>query len=223
MTNSNQPGTENQLFTKNFLGRLKKVLDTKCAGGLAVNRESVCAELSLDPKLFAGTISALINSGAVEGYEIKRGTYGGIGKVGVARVLPEGVVINRPRKSDQFDPEFVELVKNTLEEMTEEDPTAYVRRIDVAKKMGMPGSDVENAISLALASGKVPGYESKRGAGGGIRRAQPKPQGQAAVPAAKEEAAPVSQAAPASQARPEIFKAKPTKKAETAKKGRKAA
>ena len=227
MSNQNQTAADNTLFTKNFLGRLKRVLDVKCAGGLACNRETVCQELSLDPKLFAGTISALINSGAVEGYEIKRGTYGGIGQKGVQRVLPEGVVINRPKKSDHFDPEFVQLVRDTLEEMTEEDPTAYVRRIDVARKMGMPGSDVENAISLAINTGKVAGYESKRGAGGGIRRAQPKQAG-ATVPSSSATlpsmAAVTVETAPPSQARPGIFKAKATPKAApVSKRGRKAA
>jgi hypothetical protein len=198
-----------QPFTKNFLVQLRRVLDSKTTGGVAVTREQVCQELGLDSKIFQGTISALVNSGQLEGYEIKRGSYGGIGKVGEKHKLPEGVRAARPRKEESFSPEFVKLVSDTLEAMTEESPEKYVRRLDVAKAMGMPGSDTEDAISLALSSGKVPGYESKRGAGGGIRRAQP-----GAEPAAKVE--PAAEVSPAS-ARPEIFNNKNKTAAKTKK------
>lgn len=206
MSKQETPATpDTNLFNKNFLGRLKKVLDTKCVGGVAVNREQLCQEMGLDPKMFQGTISALIHSGAVEGYEVKRGNYGGIGKVGEARKLPEGVKISRPRKSEQFDPGFLKLVQETLVKLTSEHPEAFVRRLDVAKAMGMPGSDTENAISLAINSGKIPGYESKRGAGGGIRRATPG--GTPKVEKAEE--VPVSQ-------RPEIFKSREKKEKKAA-------
>lgn len=192
---------DNSVFNKGFLGKLKRVLDTKCVSGETCTREQVCKDIGLDPNLYQGTISALVNSGLVEGYEIKRGPYGGIGKIGEKR--PPGSIQHptRTRKSEMFSQEFLELVTETLDEMTDADPSKFVRRIDVAEKMGMPGSDTENAISLAIHSGKVPGYESKRGVGGGIRREQ-KVDGEA-KPEVVAEAAPVS--------RPEIFQKKAKK------------
>lgn len=164
--------TDNTIFNKSFMGKLRRSLEASTHNGETISREKLCEELGLDTS-FSGMISALVNSGVVEGYEIRRGPYGGIGKVGEKR--PPGSLprISRPKKSEMFDPAFLEKVKETLETLTEEDPTKYIRRVEVARAMGMPGSDVEAAISLSLNSGKIEGYESRRGMGGGIRRIQP--------------------------------------------------
>lgn len=153
------------------MGKLRRSLEASTQAGETISREKLCEELGLDAS-FSGMISALVNSGAVDGYEIRRGPYGGIGKVGEKR--PPGSLprIQRTKKSEMFDPGFLEKVSETLEYLTEGDPTKYIRRVEVARAMGMPGSDVEAAISLALNSGKIEGYESRRGMGGGIRPLQ---------------------------------------------------
>lgn len=159
-----------EIFNKIFLGKLKKILNDKCppGTGTTVTREDACTALGLDPS-FQSVISTLVNSGSVEGFEVRRGPWGGIGRVGEKR--PPGSMPGRTPKSEMFSDEFLTHLRETLERVCEGDK--FVTRRTISKEMGMPGSEVEQAISLAIAAGKIPGYETKRGAGGGIRREQP--------------------------------------------------
>lgn len=159
-----------EIFNKIFLGKLKKILNEKCVpgAGTTVTREDACGALGLDPS-YQSVISTLVNSGAVEGFELRRGPWGGIGRVGEKR--PPGSIPGRTPKSEMFSDEFLNHLRETLERVCEGEK--FVTRRTISKEMGMPGSEVEQAISLAISTGKIPGYETKRGAGGGIRREQP--------------------------------------------------
>jgi hypothetical protein len=97
-----------------------------------------------------------MDTGHLGDYEIHKAS--GIGKKGEAA----------PKKS--IDEATVLRIRAALDSVCPEGTDTRVTRHQVATAMGEPGSPTEALIAKALGAGQLPGFTSKKGAGGGIFR-----------------------------------------------------
>lgn len=131
-------------------------------------------------------VGAMITLDVIQGFGTRKGPQGGIGRLGEKR-SPSKDSDKKTSKNVEFPDGFLDNLVTTvnsvcigsvagtlkLGETILATVGTTVPRRDIAKAMGLPGSDTEVLISAALASGKLPGFASKRGANGGIVRLAP--------------------------------------------------
>lgn len=166
----------NELFHPNFVAAVEVVLSEKCVNGETVSRKELCflLDLATDETLTSAlenAIGGLVSLGALEGYEVRGGRYGGIGKIGDKRPVPtkvKGERKTRIAKPKTFPEGFVEAVNTHLDQLATDD-TAVTRR-QVAEAMGTPGSQTEIMISKVYNEGLIEGFVTKIGPQGGFVR-----------------------------------------------------
>lgn len=186
------------IFNSDFVAHVVNTLDEKCINGETLTREELCQALDLasplpekpsDPEAPKGesdspawsayksararnlTVEAIVGSlitlDVIQGFDTRKGPGGGIGKVGEKRQAAAKDAKKNTRK--EFPEGFLDNLTTALNTLCVE-PGKCVPRRDIAKSMGTPGSETDALISAALASGRVPGFGSQRGVGGGIKR-----------------------------------------------------
>jgi hypothetical protein len=164
-----------ELFNKNFIDQLIVFLNEECADGSSITRKNICKHFGIH-KEFESTIGAIIKTGILDGFDIKRGPSGGVYKLGTEAIRPIKKANSPSTPAARVDEAFVELLTATLERLCIGD--ACVSRKVIAKVMGLEGLSTEQKISRALKSGQLKGYESRTGIYGGIRRKPQPPSGQ---------------------------------------------
>lgn len=167
----------NQIFNRDFVDQVRNVLSERCVDGAAVTRSQLCQILGIpvpsdkDKRMvLENTVGSLITLGAVEGYEMRHGRFGGIGKTGERPAKTEkgkrSKTVNPSRVS--FPEGFIEAAQSKLDELSADGSSVTRRKL--AEAMGQPGSDTENLISKAFKAGYFEGYTTKIGANGGFMR-----------------------------------------------------
>ncbi len=153
------------VFTTSFLDRVKETLDENCPEGTGecVTRTKLAELLDLDPKLrLESALGALVTSGKVPGYEVRKGPAGGIGRVGERRERKPSTP-SVPELTDEFKGQLMA----ALETLCDSNGTPVARKL-IAAHMGLPKSPP--MISAALQLDEFSGFETKIGKGGGVRR-----------------------------------------------------
>jgi hypothetical protein len=155
----------NSVFTTSFLDRVTAALDTNCpvGTGQCITRTNLATELGLDPKMrLESALGALVTSGEVAGYEIRKGPQGGIGRVGERRARKPSTP-STPELTDEFKGKLMAALQTLCDSVgtpvPRKDIAAY---IDNEKAMPM--------ISAALHLDEFEEFETKIGKGGGVRR-----------------------------------------------------
>jgi hypothetical protein len=161
-------------------------------------------------------VGALVGLNVITGFEGRKGPGGGIGKAGEKRVsaTPKDANGKKTTRAVEFPEGFLAKLVETVETLCIGTEAGSIKaeggdlvtigcsvpRRDIAKAMGLPGSDTEVLISNALNSGNLPGFASKRGVGGGICRLA---QGQTPAPVQAEAEVVEPAQEPAVEAAPE--------------------
>lgn len=143
----------NNVFDSSFVALVTEVLTAKCVGSECVTRTEVTEILGMPKKEWL--ISALLEENLLPDFEIRLGRHGGIARKGAEFV----------KKEATLDPEFVTLLNETLAKYVPSRDKGTTTRGVIAAKMGMPGSDTEAKISLAMKQSLCPGFASARAVG----------------------------------------------------------
>ncbi|HVI40061.1 MAG TPA: hypothetical protein VM577_05325, partial [Anaerovoracaceae bacterium] len=136
-------------------------------------------------------VGSLISLDIIQGFEARKGPGGGIGKAGEKRAAGSKDPNKKATRNVTFPDGFLDSLSETVDKLCTGNEAGTVKvgekgsevslhtigcsvpRREIAKAMGMAGSDTEVLISAALAEGHLQGFISKRGVGGGIIRLAP--------------------------------------------------
>lgn len=157
------------MFNDDFVQQLTDVLNQKCDGDNYINASQVCNELKIDP-VFKTTISSMVNTGTIPGFESRRGA--GIGRIGVrskaakAKTKDGSSTSKNTTKLLEYPDGFIDTLQAALDDMCSE--LVCTPRRDIAEAIGESGYIIENMISQAIRENHVVGYKSRAGRNGGI-------------------------------------------------------
>ena len=176
----------NELFDHDAMSEVSDMLASKCIDGARLTRAELCQELGLTEALpvsatkeqklhnlvVEAIVGSIINLGVVEGFSAKKGPGGGIGVTGAEVSHSGDKKVKKAHKHVEYPAGFLENLLKTLDTLCVGDKRAF--RKDIIKNMTLPeGLDIVDAMTLlsnAKSAGDLPGFDSKRGVGGGFFR-----------------------------------------------------
>jgi hypothetical protein len=173
---SNAQHSRGPSFLSQLLGRLPKALEESCSGGVTISAQKLGVKLGLSNPEDLDLLTSIIRSKNVPGWEIKKGAFGGIGRVGVKVQRGDKQHNRQFRVSEPMPkPEFCSAVQKILNEMiADNDFTMVLKPWEVANRLPQynfhPGSPSEEAIKVAIKHGKISGFRTQAGLNAGIRR-----------------------------------------------------
>lgn len=157
------------MFNDDFVQQLTNILNQKCDANSSVNASQVCNELKIDPA-FKTTISSMVNTGTIPGFESRRGA--GICRIGVraksakVKTKDDSSTSKNTTKLLEYPDGFLDTLQAALDDMCSE--SVCTPRRDIAEAIGEFGYVVENMISQAIRENDVVGYQARAGRNGGI-------------------------------------------------------
>lgn len=153
------------VFTTSFIDRVQASLEENCpvGTGACITRTKLSKALGLDTKLrLESALGALVTSGQVPGWEVRKGPKGGIGRVGEkAERTPSKPSV--PELTDEFKGKLMAALQTLCDAIG-----TPVPRKDIAAHMG--NDKAPPMISAALNLEAFEAFETKIGKGGGVRR-----------------------------------------------------
>lgn len=147
------------------MDNIKTTLDTSCPSGSGecITRTKLARALNLDRKLrLEGALGALVASGNVPGYELRKGPAGGIGRVGEKRD-------RKPASASilEITDDFKYNLMIALNELCDKHGSTVSRKV-IAEYLQLPKS--QPLISAALRLDEFKEFKTKIGKGGGVMR-----------------------------------------------------
>lgn len=154
---------ENSVFSDSFVNSVTAALNEGCpeGSGTCMTRTVLAEKIGLDKKLEC-VLGPLVSLGHVEGYEVRKGPRGGIGRAG-----ERPPKIKSTPSAPKLGQGFIDNLKTALVICCDDNGTPVPRPV-IAKEMGIEGQ--EQLISAALKLDEFSNYSSKVGKGGGILR-----------------------------------------------------
>lgn len=177
-----------QIFNPEAINQITQTLNEQCIDGRRLTRAELCHELQLTIPLndesskedkahnntIEAVIGAVISMKVIPGFNSRQGKDGGIGKEVVETAFSEEEAPKKAKKSakaTEFPEGFIVNMIQTMDNMIKDKP---VSRKAIAEEMTLPEDmDMFKATTLmtaAMQEGKLPGYASKPGVGGGFYR-----------------------------------------------------